>query len=143
MIEIKFAKLFCDAFIPEQIHIDDAGMDVFAACNGGILPHDYITVGLGIACEFPAEYMLFVQERSGMASKHGIIAIGKVIDSGYRGEIHVGLANFSREYYSFSRGDRIAQIILVKIGSVKISEINEKFLSKTDRGTDGYGSTGK
>ncbi len=139
---IKFSLLSDDAILPVYKHPGDAAMDVYAPCSFILYPHSFSVIGLKLACEFPSDYMLLVQERSSMSNK-GIFAIGKVIDSGYRGEIHAGLANISDEQHRFKKWDRIAQLVPVKIGNILIEKWKYNSLSQTNRGSKGFGSTGR
>ena len=81
--------------------------------------------------------------RSGLGVKHGVAVSNGVgvIDSDYRGELHVGLRNHSREPYTVQPGERIAQLILLPVGLASVVEVSE--LSSTQRGEGGFGSTGK
>ena len=129
------------AKMPQKAKMFDAGFDVFSCEEKTIGPMERYNFGLGIAIEFPENYMLMVSEKSGMAAKHGIQTIGNIIDAGYRGEIHAILQNLSKEPVKIEIGQKIAQIILLPCytGNV-ISRADE--LSYTDRKDGGFGSTG-
>lgn len=107
-----------------------------------IPPAAGIALGTGLAVEVPPGYELQVRPRSGLASQ-GLIVLNSpgTIDSDYRGEIKVLLHNLNAEHvFRFNNGDRIAQMVLVKLPRVHIEEVSE--LSDTNRDTGGFGSTG-
>ena len=121
-------------------------MDLCACIENDIIlnPGDRILVPSGIAISLPGpEYAAFIFARSGLGVKHGITlsnGVG-VIDSDYRGEIGIGLCNLGKEPYIIKNGERIAQMVIMK---VELPELNEvKVLDLTNRGSNGFGSTGK
>lgn len=123
-----------------------AAMDLHACMNEAVTisPGKRAVIPTGIAIALPsADYVALVFARSGLGIKHGIApanCVG-VIDSDYRGEILVGLQNSGDTNYTVQPGDRIAQLMLTPVVQAKISVVEE--LDDTDRGTDGFGSTGK
>ncbi len=97
----------------------------------------------GIAIEIPEGQAGLVLPRSGLADRHGIALVNApgLIDSGYRGELRVLLLNTDAvEPFEVSAGDRIAQLVLVRIESPEIEEVDE--LAESERGTGGFGSSG-
>ena len=142
---IAFKRLCEGAVIPSRAHEGDSGMDLSAAetysiaRNGG--RHTFHT---GIAAEIPPGHELQVRPRSGLASKHGVFAMFGTVDQGYRGEIMVTLVNSGREHYQVVKGDRIAQLVLAPVVLADIEELgSDARMSDTDRGADGFGSSGK
>ena len=119
----------------------DCGYDVFATCNKTLLPHERFNMPLGIALEFTEGHFCQVNQKSGLANKFGIDTIGNVIDSAYRGEIHAQIVNTSNDVLKIDVGQKIAQLIFIPFVKANIEYVDE--LSKTERGTDGFGSTGK
>lgn len=109
-----------------------------------IAPRQRILLPTGIAIALPsAEYVALVFARSSLGAKHGISlsnGVG-VIDSDYRGEIKVGLTNHSDEPYTIHPGDRVAQLAIMPVVQANIVPVEE--LDETDRGSGGFGSTGK
>src|SRR5262249_26338347 len=97
-------------------------------------------IGTGIAMALPNSTYGRVAPRSGLAVKHGIDVGAGVIDSGYRGEIKILLINNGAKTFEVHPGDRIAQLILERIDHTEIVEAAS--LSRTERGTQGFGSTG-
>lgn len=143
-MEVKIKKLHEDAVIPKYAKPGDAGMDL-TAVSMKIDEYGNICYGTGLAFEIPEGYVGLVFPRSSNCKK-GIIltnCVG-VIDSGYRGEVsfkfkEIALGNFSKVTYKV--GDRIGQIIIMPYPRIEFIEVEE--LSETERGTKGYGSTGK
>jgi dUTP pyrophosphatase len=123
-----------------------AGMDLRAAVPDDrpliLLPGKRALVPTGLVFEIPAGYEGQVRPRSGLAFRHGITCLNTpgTIDSDYRGEVQVLLANLGDEDFAIERGMRIAQIVLAPVSHAAIEERN--LASETARGTGGFGSTG-
>ncbi len=130
--------------LPEYKSEGSSGMDVFAATEEPIVvpPGGIVLVPTNLAIALPAGFECQVRTRSGMALRHGIFALNSpgTIDSDYRGEIQIILANFGKEPFSINCGDRIAQLVVSKYEKVEWEETNT--LPETTRGTGGFGSTG-
>lgn len=116
-----------------------SGLDLRAAADAAIAPGSVVRIPTGIALEIPEGYEGQVRPRSGM-SLRGLPAILGTIDSDYRGEVGVLLHNLRPWPMHVSRGDRIAQLVIVPVARVRVVEVDE--LSETDRGDGGFGSTG-
>jgi dUTP pyrophosphatase len=140
-MKLKIKKLHIDAVIPKYANPNDAGMDLFAIENIEIMPMERKQVGTGIAVEIPADCVGLVWDKSGLSHKFGLKVLGGVIDSGYRGEIKVGIINLGTEKYTFEKGHKVAQMIIQKKETPEIEEVSE--LSDSERGEGGFGSTGK
>lgn len=142
-MKIKFKKLNEEALIPEFQTKGSAGMDIHSIESVTLNPMDFKIVKTGLAVEIPNGYEIQVRPRSGMACKKGITVINSpgTIDADYRSEIGVGLINLSNSSTLISKGDRIAQLIVNKIEYPEVEVVSE--LSETDRGSGGFGSTGK
>ena len=146
METVKIKKVREGAHIPFRATEGSAGMDLYACVDGYkiICPGDLLMVPTGIAIELPNNQCgAFIYARSGLGIKHGIClsnGVG-VVDSDYRGEICVGLCNVSDKPYVITDGMRIAQMIVAPVCTPQIVEVDE--LSDTQRGTGGFGSTGK
>ncbi len=119
-----------------------AGMDVVAAEALTLAPGARHAVATGFAMAIPPGYEVQVRPRSGLALKHGITCLNTpgTIDSDYRGEVKVILANLGTEPFSITRAMRIAQLVIAPVTRVTITEITT--LSKTSRSAGGFGSTG-
>lgn len=99
-------------------------------------------VPTGLAIALPSGYECQVRSRSGLAAKHGVFCLNApgTIDSDYRGEIKVILANFGTESFTVQRGDRIAQLVIASYETVQWESVDS--LDETERGEGGFGSTG-
>jgi len=119
-----------------------AGMDVVAAENLTLAPGARHAVATGFAMAIPPGYEVQVRPRSGLALKHGITCLNTpgTIDSDYRGEVKVILANLGSEAFEIRRGDRIAQLVPAPVQRAILTEVDS--LDETVRGTGGFGSTG-
>lgn len=143
-VEVKFKKLVADAVLPTYAHDGDSGMDIRAAETFSI-GHDGCrhTFSTGLAAEIPEGYELQVRPRSGLAHKHGVFCMWGTVDCGYRGEIGVTLVNLGHEGYLVHKGDKIAQLVLAPVTRATIKEVETIDSFGSDRGANGFGSTGK
>lgn len=142
MVVVFFKKLTEKAKIPAYTREQDACMDL-ASVEEIIIPaHGTASVRTGLACEVPAGYEMQIRGRSGLAAKHGIGLTNGIgtVDSEYRGELMVLLANHSGEDFQVEEGMRIAQFCVVPV--LKIQAVETDKLSETVRGTGGLGSSG-
>lgn len=137
--KIKIKKIHPAANIPVYAHDGDAGLDLYAIEGGEIKPQDRAKFGTGIAVEIPSGHVGLIWDRSGLSTKKGLKTLGGVIDSTYRGEIIVSMANISGEPVQIMQGDKIAQILIQKVESVGVEVVDQ--LDETVRGKDGFGST--
>jgi dUTP pyrophosphatase len=132
---------------PAYSHEGDAGADLFAREGVTIAPRGgRALVPTGVKVAIPAGWAGFVLPRSGLALKHGITCLNTpgLIDSGYRGEVAVILVNTDpEEPYEVMRGDRIAQLVLQPVETVRFSEVAEGDLAPASRGDGGFGHTGR
>ena len=128
--------------IPERARDGDAGVDLAASVAVQIAPGERVLVPTGIAVAIPSGFAGFVLPRSGLAINHGVTVINApgLIDSGYRGELKVGLVNHGDTTCAISVGDRIAQLVIMAVVSPEFVEVEE--LDATLRGSGGFGSTG-
>lgn len=123
----------------------DSGFDLRADSGGTLKPMERKLVSTGLYFELPDGFELQIRPRSGLAFKHGITVLNTpgTVDTGYRGEIKVLLINLSNEFFTWEKGERIAQgVIAHRISSDfgDLIEVNE--ITDTDRGSEGFGSTG-
>lgn len=142
---INIKKLNPNAIIPTRGSEYAAGYDLYACSEIAIdiAPHSTVKVGTGLAVEIPHGYFGAIFARSGLATKRGLRpanCVG-VCDEDYRGEYIVALHNDTDEFMSIEPYERIAQLIVMPYLSVKFNEVSE--LSDTERGSGGFGSTGK
>ena len=141
---LRFRRLEAAARPPAQAHDGDAGYDLHAAEPVTIYPGERASVGTGIAVAIPEGQAGLVIPRSGLAARHGISIVNApgLIDAGYRGELRVLLLNTDRtEPFTVEPGDRIAQLVLVRVETEELEEVAE--LDETARGVGGFGSTGR
>lgn len=140
-IRLQIKKISENAILPKVEHEGDAGFDLYTTQTTVIAPGERKQIPTGIAMDIPSGYVGLIWEKSGLSHKAGLKTLGGVIDSGYRGEILVGIINLSDTSYTFEAGHKVAQMIIQKIERPEIIEVEE--LSQTKRGEAGFGSTGK
>ena len=124
----------------------DSGFDLRCTEGGTLKPLERMLVPTGLFFELPSGYELQVRPRSGLAAKHGITVLNSpgTVDTGYRGEIKVILVNLSNDTFTFKGGDRVAQAVIASRVSSDFGELVEVTdISDSERGSDGFGSTGK
>lgn len=145
-MNINVKKLCANAVIPVKAHKSDAGFDLVATSKK--LEHGCLVYGTGLAFEIPEGHVGLVFPRSSVANTSFTLSncVG-VIDSGYRGEVMLKFKIYKNEYLpnqpwvQYEVGERIGQMIIMPIPDVSLVEAEA--LSDSDRGTGGYGSTGK
>lgn len=145
MINVNIKKLNDNAKIPTRGSEYAAGYDLYACINEPVViyPHETVKIGTGIAIEIPDGYFGAIFARSGLATKKGLRpsnCVG-VCDSDYRGEYIVALHNDANELMVVDPNERIAQLVVMPYLPVKFTEVDE--LSETERGSGGFGSTGR
>ncbi|QAY79527.1 dUTP diphosphatase [Sphingosinicella sp. BN140058] len=145
MIEIEIQRLQHGADLPLPGYASEgaAGMDVVAAESLTLIPGARHAVATGFAVAIPPGYEIQVRPRSGLALKHGITCLNTpgTIDSDYRGEVKVILANLGDAPFEIARGDRIAQLVPAPVLRASFAEVEA--LGATARGAGGFGSTGR
>lgn len=131
------------SLIPSYETLGSAGADLKSNEAGVLLPGERRLVKTGVYIELPAGYEAQVRPRSGLALKHGISMVNTpgTIDSDYRGEIGVILINHGQEPFEYKKGDRIAQLVIAQHSRAEFKITNS--LSETERGSGGFGHTGK
>ena len=139
---LRFRKVHPDAVLPSYAHPSDAGMDVRSVEDLTIAPGKRALVHTGLVMLLPPKYEAQVRPRSGLALKSGVTVLNTpgTIDSGYRGEVGVILANFGEADFQVKKGDKVAQIVIAPVTQPEIVETTE--VDETDRGSGGFGSTG-
>ena len=103
---IKFQKILDEAIIPHYAHQGDAGMDIFSVEENIIKAGERKNIRTGVKMELPEGFVGLVWDKSGLALKNGIKTMAGVIDSGYRGEIGIVLANLSHQDYKIEKGTK-------------------------------------
>lgn len=136
-------RLTNGAPLPEHAKTGDAGLDLTARTDCVLQPHETKMVSTGVAVEIPDGWVGLVFPRSGLASKRGVTlanCVG-VVDSGYRGEIMAPLHNIGDGPRYIEEGERVCQLVLLPYASCQCVQVDE--LSESERGKDGFGSTGR
>ena len=141
---LNVKRLREEAVLPERKTDGSAGYDLRAcvAAPFTLEPGELVMLPTGLGVELPQGTAGFIFTRSGLGVKHGVAVSNGVgvIDSDYRGEIHVGLRNSGQRPYTIQPGERIAQLIVMPVFLPQVREVDQ--LSETQRGEDGFGSTG-
>ena len=144
-IEIRLLRLPNGGGLPLPAYASEgaAGMDIVAAETLTLRPGARQAVATGFAMAIPPGYEVQVRPRSGLALKHGITCLNTpgTIDSDYRGEVKVILANLGDEPFEVKRGERIAQLVPAPVLRAHFTEVHK--LEETARGSGGFGSTGR
>lgn len=128
------------ARLPTRAHDTDAGLDLYARETQIVLPRGSVVFDTGVHVEIPHGYVGCLMSKSGLNVNHGLTSEG-VIDCGYTGSIRVKLYNNSDDKYTVHAGDKISQLVILPVDLCKIELVSE--LGRTDRGNDGFGSSGK
>jgi dUTP pyrophosphatase len=142
-VRLAVQRLHPAAVLPTRTHASDAGFDLHAVEPATLGPGERAMVPTGIAIALPEGHAGLVLPRSGLAARHGIALVNApgLIDEGYRGELRVLLLNTDRaEPFAIAPGDRIAQLVLVRVSVVDAVEVEA--LDATERGDGGFGSSG-
>ncbi len=143
-MKVLITKLDSDLPTPSYAKPGDAGADVYSRIDCEIKAGERVLVPTGIAIAMPDGYAAFAHPRSGLAIKYGVGIVNApgTIDAGYRGELQMILINHDpKESFFIKRGDRIAQLVFQKVERAEFVEVAE--LPSSDRGSGGFGSTGK
>lgn len=145
MIEIRLKRLPHGEGLamPSYASPGAAGLDVVAAETLTLAPGARHAVATGFAIAIPDGHEVQVRPRSGLALKHGITCLNTpgTIDSDYRGEVKVILANLGSDPFQIVRGERIAQLVPAPVLRASFAELAD--LDETERGAGGFGSTGR
>ena len=134
-------KLDNGAFEPVRAHPTDAGLDLRTPFEFTIRPHESYVIDTGVHVELPTGTFGQLFSKSGLNVKHSIVSLGGTIDEPFRGSITVKLYNLGDEEYHFRAGDKIVQMVIMPYLTPEIEYAYE--LSETDRGSQGFGSSGR
>lgn len=144
-MRIPIRRLDPELPLPAAQHLDDAGYDLHARADTRLdAAGGRAVVPTGVAVAIPSGYAGFVLPRSGLALRHGVTCLNTpgLIDPLYRGELKVVLVNTDPvEPYEVKRGDRIAQLVVKRVETVEWEVVDD--LDRTQRSTEGFGSTGR
>lgn len=142
-VQVNFRRLDPEALPPRSAREGDAGYDLGTRIDFVLQPGERTALPTGVALEIPSGHAGLVLPRSGHARRFGLSLVNGpgLIDSGYRGEVEVLLINHGSEPVVFHKGDRIAQLVIVAVPTVEFREVDA--LEESERGEDGFGSTGR
>lgn len=143
-MRIEVLRLDLDLPLPSYARPGDAGLDLLAAEDVTLKPGERSGIRTGVAVAIPEGYAGFVHARSGKALREGLALVNApgLIDAGYRGEIKVVAVNLdATSPIHITRGEKIAQLVIQPVAAVELAEVDE--LSGSERGSGGFGSTGR
>ena len=129
------------AFSPVRAHSSDAGLDLRSPFDAVVPAHGSVCIDTGIHMALPTGTFGKLESKSGLHVKHDIVCLGGVIDSSYRGSIVVKLYNMGDTDYTINEGDKIVQLIIQPCLLPSLVLVNS--LDETDRGGNGFGSSGR
>jgi len=140
MATVKIQRNTADAQIPRKRYATDTGYDIVSPYSTVIPAHGMMLVNTELRMAPPAGVGAFIFPRSSLSSGRILVPPG-TIDGGYRGDIWVNMLNLNGEPYPIKEGDRVAQLVFLRLAQVEIQEVDE--LPNGDRGRAGFGSTGR
>ncbi len=143
-VQVLVTRLDSSVPLPKYAKAGDAGADLATRIDFTLKPGERALIPTGISIALPNGYVALVHPRSGLAIKHGISMVNTpgTVDAAYRGELAVILINHDPlEAISFKKGDRIAQLVIQQVEKAEFVEVSS--LPGSDRGSGGFGSTGK
>lgn len=132
-----------DAVMPRRAHDADAGLDLCTPCAFMIRAGNSEVIPTGIHVEIPKGYYGKLESKSGLHVRHDIVCLGGIIDSGYTGEIVVKLYNLGDEDFYFRAGEKIVQLLILPVELCPVRQIELEAVQETERGANGFGSTGR
>lgn len=128
------------AYMPTRAHDADAGLDLYARESVIVPARESVKFDTGVHIELPPDTVGFIKSKSGLNVKYGIVSEG-VIDEGYTGSVVVKLFNNSGRDYRVKSGDKISQLVILPILKPSLEVVD--MLEHTERGDNGFGSTGR
>ena len=143
-VKVLIQRLDESVPMPKYAKPGDAGADLATRVDVTLQPGERALVPTGISLALPNGYVALVHPRSGLALKHGVSIVNTpgTVDAAYRGELQVILINHDqKDAISFKKGDRIAQLVIQQVEAAEFIEVDS--LPGSDRGSGGFGSTGK
>lgn len=133
-------KLDEGAYMPERAHVTDAGLDLRAKESKIIPARGFAIFRTGVHVQLPRGTAGVLVSKSGLNVKHNLTSTG-LIDEGYTGEIVVKLYNHGHTYYKVKAGDKISQLVIIPVFNKPLEVVDD--LDESDRGNNGFGSTGR
>lgn len=138
-MELLVKKLNEKARLPERVHYNDAGLDLFSVEEVTLAPGERKALGTGIAMALPPECVGLIWDTSSVPFKYGVKTMGGVVDAQYRGEVKVLMVNLSSEKVTFVAGQKLAQMVIQKVEFFPVKEVEG--LDETERGDRGFGKS--
>lgn len=126
--------------MPTKAHDTDAGYDIYAPQVFGVAPKCSWSIDTGVHMLIPQGYVGMIKSKSGLNVKHGLRCEG-VVDAGYTGSIVVKMYNDSNKPYIFDSGDKVTQIVILPVPETELVQVDS--LEETERGDNGFGSSGR
>lgn len=127
------------AKMPTKAHKSDAGYDIYAPCSISVLAHGNAVIDTGVHMIIPEGFVGMVKSKSGLNTMKDLTCEG-VVDAGYTGSIVVKMYNNGNNDYHFNKGDKLTQIVIMPIPNTELRQVYS--LPNTERGANGFGSTG-
>lgn len=127
--------------LPTRAHETDAGLDLYSREKVIIFPNESYIFDTGVHIELPQNSVGLLKSKSGLWTKHNITSGEGVVDEGYTGSIRVKLVNHGNEPYMVNKGDKISQLVILPILKPTLEIVDS--LEETERGSNGFGSSGK
>jgi dUTP pyrophosphatase len=142
-IDLEVRRTRPEAVLPAYAHDGDAGLDLATVEALEVRPGQRVAAPTGLAMAIPPGWVGLVHPRSGLARRYGLTVANApgTIDSGYRGEVQVLLVNLGEETVEVGAGERVAQLLLQRVGRARVREVAA--LDATERADGGFGSTGR
>ncbi len=140
-MQIRYKRLSPVVPVPRVAYKGDVAFDLHTREEVTLASGEWKKIPSGLVFELPHGYAGLVWDKSGLSNNHALKTLGGVIDSGYRGEVMIGIINLGTEPYTFKMGEKVAQMIIQKIEQPEFMEVEE--LSETVRADRGFGSSGK
>ena len=140
---MNYLKIMLDdgAYLPTRGHETDAGLDLKTPQTVTVPAHGSVIIDTGVHTFIEEGYYGKLESKSGLNVKNGIVACGGIIDAFYTGSIVVKLYNMTDKDYMFAAGDKIVQLVIQPYQYVELELVDE--FEETERGANGFGSTGK
>ena len=133
-------KLDAGAYTPTKAHKTDAGFDLYLKENQRINAYSESFIDTGLHINIPTGFVALLLPRSSL-NKKGLVSHTGVIDAGYTGSVKITISNHTPIGFNFSAGERIAQLVIIPIPEIELEQVTE--LPQTDRGSNGFGSSGR
>ena len=142
MLDVIDIKIKDNGYAPIKAHVNDAGIDLRTPEEVCVPKGGSVVIDTKVCVEIPRHYYGQLASKSGLHIKHGVVCLDGVIDAGFVGTIVVKLFNFGDEDYTFNAGDKIVQLLILPCETPMIQLVAE-INTDTERGTNGFGSSGK